>query len=144
MWASLGPDKTHTSYSAAKFAVRGFTEALMTEMRLVAPHVKVAVVMPGHISTNILSNSQTRLGRRATTNLAVGEARFQESAPTSATEAAAAFLDGVRAGRWRILVGPDAVLLDEALRADPEGAYEPSFIDRLHDQGAFLGLISRS
>lgn len=141
MWASLGPNRTHTSYSAAKFAVRGFTEALMTEMRLVAPHVDVAVVMPGHIGTSILSNSQARLGRRATTNLAETEAAFRATAPTTPAEAARIILDGVRAGRWRILVGSDAGLLDVALRADPEGAYEPSFVEQLHEQGAFRGLI---
>ncbi len=141
LWASLGPNRTHTSYSAAKFAVRGFTEALITEMRLVAPHVKVAVVMPGHVGTNILSNSQSRLGRRATANLAETEAAFRASAPTTPAEAARIILEGVRSGRWRILVGHDAGLLDEALRADPEGAYESDFVARLHDQGAFVGLI---
>ncbi len=141
LWASLGPNRTHTSYSAAKFAVRGFTEALMTEMRLVAPHVKVAVVMPGHVDTNILSNSQARLGRRATTNLAETEASFQTTAPTTPAQAAVTILDGVRAGRWRILIGRDAELLDTALRADPEGAYEAAFVEQLHSQGAFRGLI---
>lgn len=141
MWASLGPNRTHTSYSAAKFAVRGFTEALMTEMRQVAPHVEVAVVMPGHIGTNILSNSQARLGRRATTNLAETAQAFRTTAPTTPAEAARSILEGIRAGRWRILVGPDAELLDVALRNDPEGAYEPAFVQHLHEQGAFLGLI---
>jgi len=141
MWASLGPNRTHTSYSAAKFAVRGFSEALMTEMRLVAPHVKVAVVMPGHVGTSILSNSNARLGRPTTPGLVETAARFQATAPTTPAEAAATILDGVRAGRWRILVGHDAELLDSALRADPEGAYEPAFVEQLHRQGAFQGLI---
>lgn len=140
MWASLGPNRTHTSYSAAKFAVRGFTEALMIEMRQVAPHVDVAVVMPGHVGTNILSNSQARLGR-APTNLAETEQAFRATAPTTPAEAADIILDGVRSGRWRILVGADAELLDVALRNDPEGAYEPAFVEQLHRQGAFLGLI---
>ncbi len=141
MWASLGPNRTHTSYSAAKFAVRGFTEALLTEMRLVAPHVNVSVVMPGHIGTSILSNSQARLGRPATANLASTEAAFQATAPTSPEQAATIILDGIRAGAWRILIGSDAELLDRALRADPEGAYEPAFVQNLLDQGAFIGLI---
>ena len=38
-WASVGPDVSHTAYSAAKFAVKGFTEALITDLRLNAPHV---------------------------------------------------------------------------------------------------------
>ena len=141
LWASLGPNRTHTSYSAAKFAVRGFTEALVTEMRLVAPHVKVALVMPGHVGTNILANSQSQLGRPATSRLDATQAAFRAAAPTSPAEAAAIILDGIRQGRWRILVGHDAELLDLALRSDPEQAYETSFVETLHQQGAFVGLV---
>src|ERR1700742_5105610 len=57
-WASLGPGVSHTAYSAAKFAVKGFTEALITDLRLNAPHIKCSVVMPGHIGTSIVSNSR--------------------------------------------------------------------------------------
>jgi hypothetical protein len=57
-WACLGPGVPHTAYSAAKFAVKGFTEALITDLRVNAPHVKVSVVMPGHIGTDIVSNSR--------------------------------------------------------------------------------------
>ena len=39
-WASMGPERPHTAYSAAKFAVKGFTEALITDLRVNAPHVK--------------------------------------------------------------------------------------------------------
>ena len=62
-WASLGPFVPHTAYSAAKFAVKGFSEALVTDLRLNAPHVKVAVVMPGHIGTSILVNTAKVLGK---------------------------------------------------------------------------------
>jgi NAD(P)-dependent dehydrogenase (short-subunit alcohol dehydrogenase family) len=62
-WASLGPMTSHTAYSAAKFAVKGFTEALLTDMRLNAPHVGVSLVMPGHIGTSIIANSARVLGR---------------------------------------------------------------------------------
>ncbi len=48
----------HTAYSAAKFAVKGFTEALITDLRTNAPHIKCSVVMPGHIGTSIVSNSR--------------------------------------------------------------------------------------
>src|SRR3546814_707996 len=57
-WASLGPGVPHTAYSAAKFAVKGFTEALLEDLRLNAPHVKAAVVMPGHNGTDIVINSR--------------------------------------------------------------------------------------
>ncbi len=57
-WASLGPGIPHTAYSSAKFAVKGFSEALLEDFRINAPHVKVAVVMPGHIGTDIVINSR--------------------------------------------------------------------------------------
>ncbi len=56
-WASVGPHVPHTSYSAAKFAVKGFTEALIADLRMNAPHIKCSVVMPGHIGTSIAANS---------------------------------------------------------------------------------------
>ncbi len=56
-WASVGPEVPHTAYSAAKFAVKGFTEALIADFRMNAPHIKVSVVMPGHIGTGIRVNS---------------------------------------------------------------------------------------
>ncbi len=57
-WASVGMGVSHTAYSAAKFAVKGFTEALMNDLRLNAPHLKCSVVMPGHIGTSIVSNTR--------------------------------------------------------------------------------------
>src|SRR5260370_26172429 len=49
---------SHTAYSAAKFAVKGFTEALINDLRLNAPHIKCSVVMPGHIGTSVVSNTR--------------------------------------------------------------------------------------
>jgi len=62
-WASLGPTIPHTAYSAAKFAVKGFSEALINDLKINAPHVKVAVVMPGHIGTSIVMNTAAVLGK---------------------------------------------------------------------------------
>src|SRR3546814_10662648 len=50
---------------------------------------------------------------------------FRDTAPMTAAQAATVILDGVREDRWRILVGDDAVALDQAVRADPEAAYGP-------------------
>ena len=61
-WATLGAGISHTAYSVAKFAVKGFSESLITDLRLNAPHVKVSVVMPGHIGTSIAINSARILG----------------------------------------------------------------------------------
>ncbi|HSV02795.1 MAG TPA: SDR family NAD(P)-dependent oxidoreductase [Phenylobacterium sp.] len=162
-WASLGPRVSHTAYAAAKFAVKGFTEALVTDLRLNAPHIKCSVVMPGHIGTSIVANSRKVISGRDEDQLsaediararariarAMGEAaaqlsdeqisamaaeqarRFLEDAPTSAAEAAKIILDGVRAERWRILVGKDAHAMDLLVREDPEHAYEPEFFERL-------------
>jgi NAD(P)-dependent dehydrogenase (short-subunit alcohol dehydrogenase family) len=160
-WASLGPDMAHTSYSAAKFAVKGFTEALINDFKLNAPHIGVSLVMPGHIGTSIVINSGRILGsdpkemsdedlQVARDNLIrrgfeLGEATneqvrqalvmmgemFRDDAPMTAAEAAKVILDGVHARQWRILVGEDARILDELVRADPEGAYGRAFMDRL-------------
>ncbi len=136
-WASLGPQRSHTAYAAAKFAVKGFTEALVTDLRLNAPHVGASVVMPGHIGTGIALNSATVLGRPVDANVTEWAAAFRNNAPTSASTAASIILDGVRQGRWRILVGEDAQLVDELVRDNPEEAYEASFSARLRELGAF-------
>jgi NAD(P)-dependent dehydrogenase (short-subunit alcohol dehydrogenase family) len=154
--ATLGPGIPHTAYSAAKFAVKGFSEALIEDLRTNAPHVKVAVVMPGHIGTEIVRNSRRAHGssepedmteseldeiRRALERRGVSAESivaddlrkmmetmadgFRDNAPTTAAEAATIILDGVRADKWRILVGDDAHRLDAAVRADPEAPYLP-------------------
>ncbi len=134
-WASLGPDTPHTAYSAAKFAVKGFTEALVTDLALNAPHVKASVVMPGHIGTPIALNSMREFAGDPDNAPLGGDeieeivARAQQFAETglSAEDAATVILDGVKADRWRILVGEDAHFIDAAVRATPERAYERDF-----------------
>jgi NAD(P)-dependent dehydrogenase (short-subunit alcohol dehydrogenase family) len=161
-WASLGPGIPHTAYSAAKFAVKGFSEALMEDFRLNAPHVKVSVVMPGHIGTEIVNNSRQILGRVEPGADPLGDIRkamqdrgfatdgftddqlaqfqemagnmFRDGAPMSAADAAAYILGQVKAGEWRILVGDDARELDERVRSDPWSVYGP--------EGVGLGTIS--
>ncbi len=127
-WASIGPDRPHTAYSAAKFAVKGFSEALITDLRVNAPHVKVSVVMPGHIGTSIVENSMRHgaqeLDMETTELVHLMADMFRDQAPMTAAEASAEILDGVREDRWRILVGDDARALDVAVRANPETAYE--------------------
>jgi NAD(P)-dependent dehydrogenase (short-subunit alcohol dehydrogenase family) len=142
-WASLGPGIPHTSYSAAKFAVKGFTEALIEDMRINAPHVKVSLVMPGHIGTEIVANTLEQQGTDSMQGFAEGDpeqmaalldavaTRFREDAPTTAAEAAKVILDGVREERWRILIGDDAHELDREVRKTPEEAYDASFLERI-------------
>jgi NAD(P)-dependent dehydrogenase (short-subunit alcohol dehydrogenase family) len=63
LWAALGPGMPNNAYCTAKFAVRGFTEALIEDLRTNAPQVRVAVVMPGHVGTDILTNTRRALGQ---------------------------------------------------------------------------------
>ena len=159
LWASLGPGMPNTAYAAAKFAVRGFTEALIEDLRSNAPQVRVAVVMPGHVGTDIVGNSFRAHGRDPEQltedqlnelipddaqaglisagllpeNPSAEDKRqwliriasdFRDKAPLTAAQAAADILDGVRAGAWRILVGQDATMIDERIRANPQAAYD--------------------
>ena len=64
------------------------------------------------------------------------ERRFREGAPTSAAEAATIILDGVKAEKWRILVGKDAEFLDDRVRAAPEEAYSPEFYKAFREGGS--------
>jgi NAD(P)-dependent dehydrogenase (short-subunit alcohol dehydrogenase family) len=159
LWAALGPGMPNHAYSAAKFAVRGFTEALIEDLRTNAPQVRVAVVMPGHVGTDIIGNTlrahgkdpgqmteaqlkemipaDARAGLAAAGLLAEDASAedlrrmlirmsndFRDKAPLSAAQAATIILDGVRSGTWRILVGQDATVIDERIRANPEAAYD--------------------
>ena len=121
IWASLGPGRPNTAYSAAKFAVKGFSEALIEDLRVNAPHVRVVLVMPGHVGTDIVANSMRAHGMPPADEL---NADFRDKAPLSAAGAAAIILDGVRSGAWRVLVGEDAERLDAAVRANPGAAYD--------------------
>jgi len=123
-WAALFPGAPQTAYSAAKFAVRGFTEALIEDLRSNAPQVRVAVVMPGHVGTDIIGNTLRAHGKDPDQMLIDISNDFRDKAPLCAAQAAAIILDGVRSGTWRILVGQDAAMIDERIRANPEAAYD--------------------
>jgi NAD(P)-dependent dehydrogenase (short-subunit alcohol dehydrogenase family) len=125
-WATLGPHMPNSAYATAKFAVKGFTEALIEDLRTNAPQVRVVLVMPGHVGTDILANTRRAHGipEPENTSAARIEAGFRDKAPLTAAAAATIILDGVRSGAWRILVGKDAKVLDAAVRARPEAAYD--------------------
>jgi NAD(P)-dependent dehydrogenase (short-subunit alcohol dehydrogenase family) len=170
-WATLGPGMPNQAYSTAKFAVRGFTEGLIEDLRTNAPQVRVAVVMPGHVGTDIVANSFRARGLPEPEHLTDAQvqelippdaqakltsagllaegasaddlrqmlarmsADFRDKAPLSAADAATIILDGVRSGAWRILVGQDAKILDEAVRAKPEAAYDYAELGRMARPG---------
>ena len=160
-WAQIGAHLPQTAYSAAKFAVKGFSEALQTDLRINAPHIKCSVVMPGHIGTGIAANTakvqsgndsdsftpgQLRVARARIAASGVDTSkmsdadvekvarerirRFVEEAPMTAAQAATVILDGVKADRWRILVGEDAKKIDERVRQMPEQAYDVDFFQK--------------
>ena len=159
--ASLGGNIPHTAYSAAKFAVKGFSEALINDFRFNAPHLKVSVVMPGHVGSEIGINTGRILGHRQPKDWTAEEvavarkyqpmmgpndmadldddayrAEFQRrqeafrDAPVTPAQAAEIILRGVKDDNWRILVGKDAVALDEAVREAPLEAYDLDFSER--------------
>ena len=81
-WASLGPGVPNSAYSTAKFAVRGFTEALIEDLRTHAPQVRAAVVLPGHVGTDIVANSLRARGLPAPGQMS--EAQLEELIPRDA------------------------------------------------------------
>lgn len=98
-----------SAYNSAKFAVRGFTEALRQEMKVARHPVGVSCVHPGGIKTNIVANA------RGMADLGDHDAvvrRFEQIAVTSPTRAAKVILGGVERNKPRILIGPDARLFD--------------------------------
>jgi NADP-dependent 3-hydroxy acid dehydrogenase YdfG len=123
-----------SAYCASKFAVRGYTEALRQELR--GTGVRAAVVHPGGVKTNIVSNARFRAdyhGDHADVQSAAAE--FATIARTTPEKAAKIIHEGIEKQKARIRVGPDAVLLDLLVRAAPTRYYD--VIDRLE------GLIRR-
>jgi NADP-dependent 3-hydroxy acid dehydrogenase YdfG len=108
----------HAAYNAAKFAVRGFTEALRQEMEVAKHPVKVTTVHPGGIKTNIVRN-MTAVESVDTDQLT--QTFDKKLGNTSPDKAARIILDGVRKNRARVLVGPDAKALDLIVRVTGSG-----------------------
>ncbi|SRR6266487_632844 len=158
-WATAGAGAPITAYCTSNFAIKGFSEALIEDLRCHAPQVRVVVVMPGVVNTDIATNSrralglpeweqlsdaellelipdETRTGLIAMGLLAEGFSAddFRRAIPRlkdevrdkgfSAAQAATIILDGVRSGAWRILVGEEATMLDEQVRANPEAPFD--------------------
>jgi NAD(P)-dependent dehydrogenase (short-subunit alcohol dehydrogenase family) len=157
-WATAGAGAPISGYCTAEFAIKGFSEALIEDLRSNAPQVRVVVVMPGVVNTDIAANSRRALGLPEWEQLS--DAELLEQIPDigrailigmgllaedfsaddlrraiprmrdelqdegfTATQAATIILDGVRSGAWRILVGEEAKMLDEQVRANPEAPF---------------------
>ena len=106
------------AYNSAKFAVRGFTEALRQEMILAGHPVKVTSVHPGGVKTAIARNSTAAEGLDTAT---MAEWFDTKMARTSSERAAEIILDGVAKGKAKVLVGADAKILDVFVRASGSG-----------------------
>ncbi|HMZ13287.1 MAG TPA: SDR family oxidoreductase [Mycobacterium sp.] len=105
------------AYNSAKFAVRGFTEALRQEMLLANHPVKVTTVHPGGIQTAIARNATVAEGL----DQAALAQSFDKLARTTPERAAQIILDGVSKNRARVLVGADAKILDAIVRITGSG-----------------------
>lgn len=120
-----------SAYCAAKFAVRGYTDALRQELR--GTGVSAVNVHPGGITTNIARNARVRKdpeGRGRTQEQMAAE--FEAMTLTSPDKAAEIIHRGVERGKARILVGPDAYLFDALARIAPTRYY--AVIDRLQSR----------
>ncbi len=158
-WATAGAGAPISAISTSEFAIRGFSEALIEDLRSHAPQVRVVLAMPGVVSTDIAANSRAALGLPELEQLS--DAELLELIPESAravliatgllaedfsaddlrqaiprvrdefkdkgftaAQAATIILDGVRSGAWRILVGEEAKMLDEQVRANPQAPFD--------------------
>ncbi|RMF15931.1 MAG: SDR family NAD(P)-dependent oxidoreductase [Candidatus Dadabacteria bacterium] len=112
---------TQSVYNAAKFAVRGFTEALREELDIERCGVSATCVHPGGIRTNIARSARVGgLGPLERDPASIGP-DFDKVARTSPEQAARAILRGVRRNQRRVLIGPDAVAIDLMQRLAPTG-----------------------
>jgi short-subunit dehydrogenase len=108
-----------TAYAAAKFAVRGFSEALRHELALAASPVRLSVVHPGGVATNIARNSRTGSGMTDNERRAQSIERFDAVARTTPKDAALRIIKGIENNQPRILIGNDARMMDLVQRFRP-------------------------
>lgn len=106
-----------SSYCATKFGLRGFTEALQDE--LYAFPVHVMSVLPGGIKTNIAKNARFIKDGAVMKNTEKLEKRLEKIAKTSASQAAAEIIDGMKKKKFRVRIGSDARFLDRLQRLMP-------------------------
>jgi short-subunit dehydrogenase len=108
-----------TAYSSAKFAVRGFSESLRHELQIAKSPVRLSVVHPGGIKTNIARNSRSGTGVTDNERRVQSIERFDAIAQTSAKDAALRIIKGVEKNELRILIGGDARFMDLLQRFRP-------------------------
>lgn len=105
---------TQSAYNAAKFAVRGYTEALRHEMH--DSNVHICCVHPGGIKTNIARNSRSTL---AGADKEASNEDFEQLAHTTADSAARQIINAIQKRKTRVLIGKDARFLSLVSRLLP-------------------------
>jgi len=108
-----------TAYAAAKFAVRGFSESLRHELQMANSPVRVSVVHPGGILTNIVRNSRAGSGVTDNARRVQSIERFDQIAKTTPKDAALRIIEGIEKNKQRILIGGDARMMDILQRLRP-------------------------
>ncbi|KAH9259048.1 hypothetical protein BASA81_002668 [Batrachochytrium salamandrivorans] len=125
----------HTAYTAAKHAVKGLTDSLLLELKVKAPHVKVALLHPGGVRTNIVNNM---LDDDAA-DKDWGKMMFDQICDLSSEDAADWIVGAVKKDQYRVLVGYDAWCIDMLMRVFPTKAY--SFYEQLGKEGFTVDLL---
>jgi short-subunit dehydrogenase len=108
-----------TAYAAAKFAVRGFSESLRHELQMAKSPVRLSVVHPGGVATNIARSSRAGAGMTDNTRRAQSIERFDAVAKTTPQAAALRIITGIEKNQPRILIGNDARFMDLLQRFRP-------------------------
>jgi NAD(P)-dependent dehydrogenase (short-subunit alcohol dehydrogenase family) len=121
---------TQSAYNASKYAVRGLSEAMHLELSVTDPGIKVVRVHPGGIRTNVARNAK-QIATMPGGGALDSAAEFEKAARTTPEEAAETILRGMERGAHRILIGPDARMIDWMVRLFPVG-----YMKRI---GLFLG-----
>src|SRR5262249_30291534 len=114
-----------TAYCASKFAVRGFSESLRHELQMSGSPVRLSVVHPGAIATNVARNARTRTGITDNARRAESTERFDRVAKKSPAAAAARIIEGIARTEPRILIGSDARFMDLLQRLRPTTYWAP-------------------
>jgi len=108
-----------SAYAASKFAVRGFSEAVRHELAMNKSPVRLSVVHPGGVATNIARKARAGVNMRDAVNSAEVGAQFEKMARTSPAAAARRIIRGIERNEPRILIGVDAKFLDLMQRLMP-------------------------
>ena len=107
-----------TAYNASKFAVRGLTEALHLELAVSDPAIRVVRVHPGGIKTNVVRNGKF-VGAMPVASAFDHADSFEKNSPTTPAQAAQVIVDGMERGLHKVLIGPDARMIDLLVRLFP-------------------------